>query len=366
MSDERGLIVQEASHLMPAMSMADAVGRFNALATFTSEIMREGIDFGTIPGTNKPTLLKPGAEKLTTFFGLSVRYEVVEKVEDWTGAEHGGEPFFYYWFRCKMTRNGRMIAEADGSCNSMESRYRWRWVGEEDIPQGYDKATLKARRGSMSEFQFAVKKAETSGQYGKPPEYWQQFKDAIDNGTAKAGKRTTKAGKEYDTWEIASTVYRVPNEDVFSQVNTVQKMAQKRALVAATLLSVNASDYYTQDMEDLIIEGAFTVATPEPKAKAAPEPKTEPEPEEPRKQFEGIPSNHTELWDVIDPLGYYKHPLHALKTLNKVNGTKYNGWPTANPQFFADAVETLTTYAAEQEALNAQDVIEGVAEQAAF
>ena len=367
MSDERGLMIQEASHLMPAMSMADAVNRFNALATFTGEIMRDGIDYGTIPGTNKPTLLKPGAEKLTTFFGLSVRYEVIEKVEDWTGADHGGEPFFYYWFRCQMFRGDRLIAEADGSCNSMESKYRWRWVSEEDIPQGYDKATLKTRRGSMSEFTFAVDKAETSGQYGKPVEYWQQFKDAIENGTATRGKRSTKSGKEYDTWEIDSTVYRVPNEDVFSQVNTVQKMAQKRALVAATLLSVNASDYYTQDMEDLIIEGTFTVATPKPKAESPSDkgPKWEavPEPEEEAPPFEGIPSNHEELWDVIDPLGYYKHPLHALKTLNKVNGTKYNSWPTANPQFFADAVETLTTYAAEQAAQDAQAIIKQTAEQ---
>ena len=248
MSDERGLTITPASHLMPAMSMSDAVGRFNALGTFTREIMRDGVDYGTIPGTNKPTLLKPGAEKLTTFFGLSVRYEVIEKVEDWGGSDHGGEPFFYYWFRCQMYRGDLLIAEADGSCNSMESRYRWRWVSGEDIPQGYDKAALKTRRGSMSEFTFAVDKAETSGKYGKPPDYWQQFKDAIENGTAKAIKRKTRKGDEYDAWEIATTVYRVPNEDIFSQVNTVQKMAQKRALVAATLLSVNASDYYTQDM----------------------------------------------------------------------------------------------------------------------
>jgi hypothetical protein len=48
-------------------------------------------------------------------------------------------------------------------------------------------------------------------------------------------------------------------------VNTVKKMAQKRALVCATLLAVNASEFFTQDLEDQIIEASFTVH-PEPAA----------------------------------------------------------------------------------------------------
>ena len=122
---ETALTVQ-SPHLMPAMSMMEARSRFQSLVAFTSDIMREGVDYGTIPGTNKPTLLKPGAEKLTTFFGLSTRFDIIEKVEDWIGDQHGGEPFFYYWFRCEMRRGDLLIAEADGSCNSWESKYRYR------------------------------------------------------------------------------------------------------------------------------------------------------------------------------------------------------------------------------------------------
>lgn len=223
--------------------------------------MIEGTDYGTIPGTNKPTLFKPGAEKLTTFFGLTVEFDSMETVEDWIGDQHGGEPFFYYWFRCRLSRADRLIAEADGSCNGWESRYRWRWVSADDIPAGHNRDQLKNRRGSLSEFVFAVNKAETAGQYGKPAEYWQQFKDAIASGTAKKGKRSTKKGDEYETWEIDTTVYRVPNEDVFSQVNTLQKMAQKRALVAATLIAVNASEFFTQDLEDLDVDAEYHVAS---------------------------------------------------------------------------------------------------------
>jgi hypothetical protein len=34
-------------------------------------------------------------------------------------------------------------------------------------------------------------------------------------------------------------------------VNTIQKMAQKRALVAATLIATSASEFFTQDVEDV-------------------------------------------------------------------------------------------------------------------
>lgn len=236
---------------MPAMSIGQAAARFNTLVEFVQTVMRPDVDYGVIPGTPKPTLLKPGAEKLTTLFGLTTRFVVVEKVEDWTGENHGSEPFFYYWYRCQLWRGERLIAEADGSCNSREGKYRWRWVQAQDIPEGMSAAKLTKRGGSTSEFDFAIEKAETSGQYGKPAEYWQAFRDAINNGTARQIKRKTKAGKEMAAWEIDATMYRIPNDNICDQVNTFQKMAQKRALIAATLIGVNASEFFTQDVEDI-------------------------------------------------------------------------------------------------------------------
>jgi hypothetical protein len=57
-------------------------------------------------------------------------------------------------------------------------------------------------------------------------------------------------------------------------VNTILKMAQKRALIAATLIATGASDYFTQDMEDFI-QGEFTeVRQPAPAATVAPVPPT--------------------------------------------------------------------------------------------
>src|SRR5918999_4508227 len=89
------LAAVERSHFMPAMSIESAVERYGAITEFVSRVLRRDVDYGRIPGTEKLTLLKPGAEKLTTFFGLSTRFQLIERIEDWTGEGHGGEPFFY-------------------------------------------------------------------------------------------------------------------------------------------------------------------------------------------------------------------------------------------------------------------------------
>ena len=243
---------QSAADFMPVMDIQQAVARRDALVSFTKQIMKQDLDYGTIPGSAKPCLLKAGAEKLCTFFGLVGKFEAVEVIEDWTGAQHGGEPLFYYRYRCTLTRNGQVIGEGEGSCSSWESKYRYRWVDESYVAMNdMDRTKLLKRGGRASEFEFAIDKAETTGKYGKPAEYWQRFKDAIQAGTATKIQKKMK-DKTSAAWEIDSTQYRVPNPDVCDVVNTCQKMGQKRSLIAATLIGVNASEYFTQDLEDKI------------------------------------------------------------------------------------------------------------------
>src|SRR5690606_12733484 len=112
--------------IAPVVNVQGALQRYQDMKDFIEGILRKDVDFGVIPGTGKPTLLKPGAEKLSTFFGLSTQFEIIEKIEDWTGENHGGEPFFNYWYKCTMTRNGKIVAEGEGSCNSFEKKYRYR------------------------------------------------------------------------------------------------------------------------------------------------------------------------------------------------------------------------------------------------
>jgi hypothetical protein len=59
----------------------------------------------------------------------------------------------------------------------------------------------------------------------------------------------------------------VKNPDVSDLVNTILKMADKRALVAATLIATGLSEYFTQDMDDFVT--AEFVATPAPKSEPA-------------------------------------------------------------------------------------------------
>lgn len=60
--------------------------------------LHQGHDFGIIPGTDKPTLLKPGAEKILMMMGLRSEFEIVDSTRDF---EKG---FFQYQVRCKLLR----------------------------------------------------------------------------------------------------------------------------------------------------------------------------------------------------------------------------------------------------------------------
>lgn len=227
---------------MPALSVPQAIQRFNTLVEFVQHVMREGVDYGKVPNTDKNTLMKAGAEKLTTLFGMTVRFEIVEQVQDWTGDQHGGEPFFYYWYRCSLWRGGLLITEADGSCNSRESKYRWR-ESKRKCPQCGMPAIIKG-------------KAEYGGG-------WLCFKKQ-----GGCGAKYSEGASEIE----GQPTGRVANPDICDLVNTIQKMGQKRALVAATLIGCNASEFFTQDVEDLPLagDGASYVPPAQPIPPASP------------------------------------------------------------------------------------------------
>lgn len=203
------LTIYEDKGLMPALTINDAVARYNAVVEFTKRVMKVNKDYGVIPGTgDKPTLLKPGAEKLCSLFGLVPEFEIVDKITDFD------KGIFYFHYSCRLSRNGHLVATGEGSANSKEKKYRYRNVPENKASEE-DKAT-------------AIRAETRSGRYG-------QYK-----------------------------VYVVENTEPFDLINTLQKMAQKRALVAATLIAANASEFFTQDIEDMeAIEGDFT-EQPEP------------------------------------------------------------------------------------------------------
>lgn len=187
---------------MPSMSIQDAITRYNTVIEFTKRVMKADKDYGTIPGTDKPTLLKPGAEKLCSLFGLAPFFVPISEQVDFD------KGFFYFRYRCELTKAGEIIATGVGSCNSHEKKYRYR-----NIPEW--KATDAEKAAAIR-------------------------KDA----------RKDKNGKPYN-------MLVVENQDPADLVNTIDKMAQKRALIAAILIAANASEFFTQDMEDIadIVDG---------------------------------------------------------------------------------------------------------------
>ena len=235
-----------SNYLSPVVNVQTALTRYQDMKDFIDKVLNKDVDFGSIPGTsNKAVLLKPGAEKLAAFFGLTVTYEIIEKVADWTGKDHGGEPFFYFFYKVKLLRQGIVAGEGEGSCNSWETKYRYR-KAERTCPECGAEAIIKG-------------KAEYGGG-------WICF--------AKKGGCGAKF-KDGDPAIESQHTGRVANPDVADIVNTIQKMAQKRALVAAVLNATNASDWFTQDVEDYI-DGSFTETTPAPAkpAPAKPQPKS--------------------------------------------------------------------------------------------
>lgn len=121
---ETGEVVGTDFGMQAVVSVDQAIGRIKELQRFVHAVMVKGEDYGIIPGTQKPTLLKPGAEKLCEMYGLTPTFEIVESDRDWDAG------MVYYEVKCALVskRSGVIAAEGLGSCNSRESRYKNRDV----------------------------------------------------------------------------------------------------------------------------------------------------------------------------------------------------------------------------------------------
>lgn len=190
--------------LAPEMNALDFRQQRNKIIEFVSSAMNEGVDYGIIPGTQKESLWKAGAEKLLRLFGLVPSFELVKEVEDF---EKG---FFYYKYRCTLThgKSGVVVGNAERSCNSMEKKYA-----------------------------FVTK-----------PEQW-----ATDAEKARAVEK--KKNKKYNSWDL---VLKKTPEEAADLVNTIQAMAQKRALVGVTQTALSATEIFGEETAD--IEGQLEQA----------------------------------------------------------------------------------------------------------
>jgi len=115
MSDEvNSLSIIEKADMTSFKQSMVKIGEFQKLVR---ENLKEGKDFGKIPGTSKPTLYKPGAEKILMLMGLQSTYEIIDSTRDWK------EGFFQYQVRCTLQKGGMIITQGLGCCNSKERKY---------------------------------------------------------------------------------------------------------------------------------------------------------------------------------------------------------------------------------------------------
>ena len=86
--------------------------------------LKRNVDFGIIPGTRKPSLLKSGAERICMAYGLMQRYSIESKIEEFDEKK----AFFHYLVKCELVKinpmNGQeyVFCSAYGSANTSESR----------------------------------------------------------------------------------------------------------------------------------------------------------------------------------------------------------------------------------------------------
>ncbi|QVL32319.1 hypothetical protein KIH39_26390 [Telmatocola sphagniphila] len=168
------------------------------------------VDYGTVPGTNKRTLYKPGAEKLTQLFQCTPHYVLEDKKEDWTA------PLFFYRYSCQLLNvHGVAVEEGVGCCSSWESKYRFR--NESKKCPACGKATIIKSKAEYGGGWYCNKKRDGCG-----AKFGDDAPGIVDQKTG-----------------------QVDNPEIYDQINTILKMAKKRALIDAAISLTRCSDLFT-------------------------------------------------------------------------------------------------------------------------
>lgn len=187
--------------------------------------MREDVHFGVIPGTKKPSLLKPGAELLCQMYRLVPEFRVNTTFGDGVDGPHVN-----VHADCLLhigDLSGVVAGTGVGNCNSWERKYRYR-DAQRKCPACGAEALFYAKEAKYGKFQ------------GKPSYWCSPKKGGCGENFAGADPRIAN--------QVAGTV---DNPDPYDLANTLEKMACKRAYVDATLRATATSDLFTQDVEEM-------------------------------------------------------------------------------------------------------------------
>lgn len=200
----------------PQVKASELVERLDVIREAADSAMKENVDYGVIPGTDKPALFKPGAEKLSVLFQLDVQ---LENEKQWGPGDH-----LTVLSRATVYHapTGARLGFGEGLCTTREKRYAYRRA-DRVCPECGKPAIIKGKK-----------------EYGGG---WVCF------------KKKDGCGKKFDDTDPAITgqaVGDIENPDLPDLWNTVVKMAEKRARVDAVLAVTGASALFTQDIEDAV------------------------------------------------------------------------------------------------------------------
>lgn len=231
--------VQPLRTLITPVQAQEQLAQLRALV---QSYLEKDTDYGKMPGTDKDVLFKSGAEKLCEIYGFYADYAIHTSVEDWDRKP----ALFDYTIKCTVrSRNTEaIITTGIGSCNSYESKYRWRKAKK--VCPGCNKDAIKPS------------KAEWGGGY---------YCDAKDGGCGASWKAKSTGKRAANEEDIAickeidkQPAGRVENPDIADTKNTILKMAKKRAFIDAIITATRSSGIFTQDVEDFL-DGQMPQAT---------------------------------------------------------------------------------------------------------
>ena len=215
-ADNRAVSLAETGSPAP-LTVQQVLTHVALIQQIMAAAMKEGEHFGCIPGCgDKPTLLKPGAEKLCLLFRLAPAYDVEERQHE------GGHREYRVTTTLTSITSQVLIGQGVGACTTLENKYRFRAGAAELTDRPVPRAYWDLRQDDPAKAQELI-----------------------------GGKGFTVKKVDGQGWMVAKGGEKVETDNPADHYNTVLKMAKKRALVDAVLTTTAASDIFTQDLEEL-------------------------------------------------------------------------------------------------------------------
>lgn len=185
-------------------------------------VMKPDVHYGKIPGTEKDTLLQPGADLLIRMHNGVSTYPPEHLTRTLIPQPDGVAALVVWDAICEVRdrTTGTLIGVGSGSCNSHESKYRYRNGSRRCPACGKSDGFMRSKRD---------------------PEWFCWAK--------RGGCGATFALNAPAVMD--QVVGKIENVDVMDLDNTIKKMAMKRAKVSAANEITLASGTFTQDLEDL-------------------------------------------------------------------------------------------------------------------